>query len=492
MQSMTDRTRNRVLAVLFIGVLMGALDIAIVGPALPAIRSTFGVGDRALAWIFSVYVLFNLIGTPLMAKLSDAFGRRSIYVLDVSLFALGSLWVALSPSFSLLLVGRAVQGLGAGGIFPVASAVIGDTFPPEKRGSALGLIGAVFGLAFLIGPLLAGVMLYFLSWHWLFLINLPIAALVITLSLRVLPSHRPARRRSFDWLGMATLGGLLAALAYGINRIDTEHFLASVGSLEVWPFLVTALVLIPVFILIEREAEDPVLRLELFESKQVVLASVLAVGTGLSEAAVVFVPALLVAAFGVSSSTASLMLLPVVLAMAIGSPLAGRMLDRSGSRAVLMTGMGVLTLGMVLAGFSSISLVAFYIAAILVGLGLSASLGAPLRYILLNETPPSERAAAQGALTLFISTGQLIGGALVGAVAASRGGGVAGYQTAYLVVGGIAFVMTLLTGGLKSRAEELATVRQREGMDAMPASPARPVSSASPTSLVTSSSEQGQ
>ena len=155
MNETDNRRRNQLLLVLFIGVLMGALDIAIVGPALPAIQAYFGVGERAIAWIFAIYVLFNLVGTPLMAKLSDALGRRSIYVADVTLFALGSLLVAAAPNFGLLLVGRAVQGLGAGGIFPVASAVIGDTFPPEKRGSALGLIGAVFGLAFLVGPHLA-------------------------------------------------------------------------------------------------------------------------------------------------------------------------------------------------------------------------------------------------------------------------------------------------------------------------------------------------
>jgi MFS family permease len=156
---MNDKTRNQILLVLFLGVLMGALDIAIVAPALPSIQAFFTVGDRILTWTFTIYVLFNLIGTPLMAKLSDTYGRRSIYTLDVTLFALGSLIVALSPAnmFAMLLIGRALQGFGAGGIFPVASAVIGDTFPPEKRGGALGLIGAVFGLAFLVGPILGGV-----------------------------------------------------------------------------------------------------------------------------------------------------------------------------------------------------------------------------------------------------------------------------------------------------------------------------------------------
>ncbi|MDE3091594.1 MAG: MFS transporter, partial [Chloroflexota bacterium] len=232
---MDAQSRNRILLVLFIGVLMGALDIAIVGPALPTIRNSFGVDDRAGAWIFTTYVLFNLIGVPLMAKLSDVFGRRSIYIVDVALFATGSLIVALSPALPVMLVGRAVQGLGAGGVFPVASAVIGDTFPPEKRGSALGLIGAVFGVAFLIGPILAGAVLYFLSWHWLFVINLPIAIIVIAMALRVLPGARPTQQRAFDWFGMAVLAVLLASITFGINQFDTAHVATSIASLNVFP-----------------------------------------------------------------------------------------------------------------------------------------------------------------------------------------------------------------------------------------------------------------
>ena len=131
---MENRKRNQVLYVLFFGVLMGALDIAIVGPAMPAIQKQFGVNERTLAWMFSVYVLFNLIGTPLMAKLSDMFGRKWIYILDVSLFALGSLIVSISPSYWVVLVGRGVQGFGAGGIsrWPARSSAI----PSHPRNAA--------------------------------------------------------------------------------------------------------------------------------------------------------------------------------------------------------------------------------------------------------------------------------------------------------------------------------------------------------------------
>src|SRR5512138_2193146 len=133
---------------------MGALDIAIVGPALPAIRGTFDVGARALPWVFSAYVLFYVVGTPLLATRSDRRGRRVVFVQSLVLFAVGSLVVAGAQSYAMLLAGRAVQAFGAGGLFPVAAAVIADTVPLERRGRVLGLIGATFGVAFLLGPLL--------------------------------------------------------------------------------------------------------------------------------------------------------------------------------------------------------------------------------------------------------------------------------------------------------------------------------------------------
>ncbi len=456
---MTDekKQRNRVLALLFLGVLMAALDIAIIGPALPAIRKAFGIGDRAAAWMLTMYVLFNLVGTPLMAKLSDRFGRRALYVADVGIFALGSLVVALSPTYGWVLVGRATQGLGAGGIFPVASAVIGDVFPPEKRGGALGLIGAVFGIAFLIGPILGGLLLL-LSWHWLFLVNLPVAVVVMVMAGRLLPSRRAEVVRSFDGMGMVTLAVLLASLAFGLNRLNAEHLWQSLASTGVWPFLVLGVVLVLVFVAVERRAHDPVVRPGLFGSRQVKLASALSLGAGLTEAAVVFVPALLVAAFGVTTSTASFMLLPVVLAMSVGAPVSGRMLDRYGSRVVVLVGTALIAGGMLLVGFFPASLGLFYTAGVLIGLGLAALLGSSLRYVMLAEATAAERGAAQGILTVFISVGQLVGVAVVGAVIGSYGSSMHGYGTAFLMVGVVLAFLTLLSLGLKSRAAERATM----------------------------------
>ena len=463
---MDDKTRNKLLLVLFLGVLMGALDIAIVAPALPAIQSFFKVGDRVLAWTFSIYVLFNLISTPLMAKLSDTYGRRTVYTLDVSLFALGSLIVALSPAnlFSMLLFGRALQGFGAGGIFPVASAVIGDTFPPEKRGGALGLIGAVFGLAFLIGPILGGIILTITGWEWLFIINLPIAVVVILMGWRLLPVTHRSEIRPFDWAGMLVLSVMLACLAFGLNQIDVKNFFSSLMSLNVWPFLVTGLILVFVFPRVEKKAVDPILNLRLFKSRQTVLASLLSAGAGLGESGMVFIPALAVAALPtiINTHNSSYLLMPVVLAMAIGSPLVGRLLDKFGSKVMVFGGTLLLAIGMLMLSNSTLisMLWGFIASAAVIGFGLSSLLGAPMRYIMLNEASAADRTSAQGLISLSTSVGQLTSSALVGAVAASMGGGVNGYGTAYLVIGIVAAIMVVLTLGLKNRQQEQSMVQK--------------------------------
>jgi EmrB/QacA subfamily drug resistance transporter len=437
---------------------MAALDVAIVGPALPAIQAAFQVSDRWLTWLFTIYILTNLVGTPLMAKLSDRLGRRSAYLAAVGLFALGSLVVVVAPSFGIMLVGRAIQGFGAGGIFPVASAVIGDSFPAEQRGRALGLIGAVWGLAFIIGPILGGLLLM-LSWHWLFAINIPIALAVIAAGASILPTTRPAEPQAFDWRGMTTLAVLLTSLAYGLNQVDAAHLGRSLTSPGVWPFLALGVALIPALASVERRATDPIIQPQMFASRQLLLANALSFGAGIGEVGVLFLPALAVASFAVNESRASFMVLPLVVALALGSPLAGRLLDMVGSRWVILAGTSLLAAGMLVLWRLSGTVAGFYAGSILIGLGLSSLLGAPLRYILINETPAENRAASQALLTIFTSVGQLVSAALIGAVAASAGGRVAGYAQAYLAIGLLALLLIALAFKLKGHAAERAALQ---------------------------------
>lgn len=453
---MSDQNLRPLMFVLFFGVLMAALDLAIIGPALPAIQAEFDIAPRQLAWIFNIYILLQLIGTPLMAKLSDRYGRRGIYTLSLVLFGLGSLILVGAPDYWALLLGRAVQGFGAGGIFPVASAVIGDRFPPEKRGPTLGLLGAVFGIAFLIGPVLGGILLRF-SWHWLFLINVPIVLLLIWQAWRLLPGSGAPASRPFDALGAVLLSLLLACVAVVFTEMDSSRIMASLTSLPVAPFAVLFVVLAPVFWRLEHRAADPIVPPRLLGSAQMRLTGAIAAGTGTLEAGSAFFPALAVSALGVTDYNASLLMMPSVLATAVGSPIVGRLLNRYGSRLLVQAGLACVAAGALLYGLTDLTITIFIVGGIIGGFGLAALLGAPLRYIVLNEAASSDRATAQGLLTVFLSIGQLVGAALIGGVATSQGGGAHGYQLAILMLGLLTAILVVAAFGLKSRAIEQAT-----------------------------------
>ncbi len=447
---MAPSSERATLGVLFAGVLIAALDIAIVGPALPAIRAAFDVGGRALPLVFSVYVLFYVIGTPLLAKRSDRRGRRVVFVQGLALFALGSLVVAAAPNFTALLVGRAVQAFGAGGLFPVAAAVIAETVPLERRGRVLGLIGATFGIAFLLGPLL-GYLLLRWSWRWLFVINVPIAAVLMVLAGRALPRAGQAESRVFDVAGALLLSLVLAAVVVGVGQIDTAHWAASVLSARVWPWLVLLVVGAPLLWSVEKRAADPVLPPALLRSGQLKLVAAIALAAGTVEAGMVFMPDVAVMGLGVRAADASVMMLPLVLTLAVGAPLAGRLLDRIGPRAVVQSGLSLTALGLVLLGLAPLDLVSFYASGAIIGLGLSALLGAPLRYITLQEAGDERRGAGQGLLTLCVSIGQLLGSAVVGGIVGSAADALRGYRHALLVVSVVCALALVLSLALKRR-----------------------------------------
>jgi len=447
---MASGSPRTVLALLFVGVLVAALDIAIVGPALPAIGDTYGVGSRLLSWVFSVYVLFYDVGAPLLAKLSDRIGRRGVFAQSLGLFAAGSLLVAAAPTFEVLLVGRAIQAFGAGGIFPVASAVIAETVPEERRGRTLGLIGAVFGLAFLLGPLLGGLLLRW-SWRWLFLVNVPIAAVLIVAGLRRLPSDAAARPRAFDAAGAATLALALAGAVWSLSQVDAPNLPASLASIRIWPVLVVAILAAAAFWIVEKRAADPVLHPDLFRSRQLRVVGAIALAAGIVEAGMVFLPEIAVLGFGVSSSAASLMMLPLVLTLAVGAPIAGQLLDRNGARPVIQSGLMLTIIGLALYAWLPLNLAGFYAAGAAIGFGLSALLGAPLRYVTLQEAGPERRGAGQGLLTLCVSVGQLLGAAIVGGIVGSSATELGGYRHALLTLAFACAIALVLSRSLHGR-----------------------------------------
>lgn len=441
---------------------MGALDISIVGPAIPAIEKSIKVDKQLMSWIFSIYVLANLVGISLMAKLSDLYGRRKIYIMAITIFAAGSLIVALSHNFDILLAGRAVQGFGASGIFPVASAVVGDIFPPEKRGRALGMIGAVFGLAFILGPVIAGVVLKFFVWNDLFFINLPIAVILIYFSNKLLPSNPIRKVTTIDWKGIIILGLFLSAFAYGINRINANSFIESLLSVHVLPFLIFSIIAFVLLIYVEKKAFTPVLNPGLFLVRQIRLTGLIAIGTGIFQASFVFLPSMAIASFGVSTAVASFMLLPVVIATAIGSPVSGRLLDKYGSRTLIIAGLILASIGFIIISSVAENRFVFYTGGVFLGLGFSILSGSALRYIMLNEVSVTDRASTQGIITIFVSIGQMTGAAVIGTILASYSEIAVGYKQVFLMISVFAMILAISGLMLKSRIRELQTILNSE------------------------------
>lgn len=439
--------RKRLLTVLFVGVFMAALDAAVIAPAIPALRSAFGVDNRQIALVTIVFSLCSLTSTALMAALSDRFGRRTIYLMDIAGFALGSLIIAKSSSFGVLLLGRAIQGLSAGGITPTASAVVGDTFPPDQRGRILGLIGATFGMAFLFGPILASILLVVATWHWIFLVNLPFAAIVFVMGYRALPRvARPPQLPPFDHLGITLLALALASLTLGINRaVDT------LTGLTLWPWLLlTVAVAVPLLVAVERRAAQPIVPLSLFGPTQLRTTWVLCTGAGFGMGSVIFISSVAVAAFGTLPSKAGLLLLPLVLCSSVASAVFGRLQNALGPRTIMLSGFGTLAIGSLLIGLAAPVFWVFIVATLFIGAGVGIVVGGTLRTVVLDEVGAAQRTSAQALVNIGIAIGNLMVVAVLSALADRAGGGLPGLQTAYLAATVVMVVMMLVSLRLKA------------------------------------------
>src|SRR5690606_22810925 len=214
--------------------------------------------ERDLSWVFSAYFFFYLVGAPLMARVSDLRGRKKVLIASMGIFTAGSLLIAMSGSYAPLLVGRAMQGIGVAGIMPVILAYIGDRLPREKQGMALGMIGLSLGLAFLLGPLLGGLLISY-SWRALFYINIPLGIAFMILAYKGLPEDSGRKTTVFDVPGLAIMCAAFGLLAWGINRIDVNDFLASLFSTRCLPYLALATALLPLLYRVESRSPSPAL-----------------------------------------------------------------------------------------------------------------------------------------------------------------------------------------------------------------------------------------
>ena len=441
-----DVAQRRLVQVLFVGVFMAALDSAIVGPVLPSLREAFGIDNRTAGLLTTVFALSSMCSTALMAYMSDRHGRRPVYLASVALFAIGSLCIAVAPSFDLLLGSRAIQGIGAGGIAPVASAVIGDVFTQERRGRVLGLIGATHGMAFVLGPPLASLITSMLGWRWLFLVNIPVALVVLVMGARSLPKQRSAAPPGpVDIPGITVTLLFLICLVSAITRLPD-----SASGMLLWPwFLLISAALLVALVLIEKRQSHALIPIDLFANRQLAYVYLLTLGVGFSMGGIVFLTTLATLAYGVSVEHAGLALLPLVLCSMVGSMAAGRLLNSLGARRMVLFGFGLLTLGYLQSAMPQTGFAAFVVGSVLVGIGVGVVVSGALRSIAIDEAPPALRGTAQGLINIFNAVGTLLAVTCISAIADFEADGLTGFAYAYLALTLAMLVMLIIAFGLK-------------------------------------------
>lgn len=410
------------MALYLLGIFMGAIDTGIITPARTIVANDLGVDDAAGIWMITIYTLAYAAAIPVMGKLADRQGRKRIYLVSIALFGIGSLLCGLSQdvgSFAMLIGARALQAIGGGGILPIATAEIGSEVPAEKRGMALGLVGMVYGVANIFGASAGSLILDVVgthNWQWIFYVNVPIALAIVVAGWIVLPDHRVGEVKPIDLLGTVLLVGMILSLLYGLRNIDFFDLVASVQDPQVWPYLLGFVVALPLFVLAERRAQDPVLNLAYFTDRGIGLTLVLSLLSGVILMAVVFVPQLAENALRIPSGKGGYFVIVLGLASGIGAPLSGRLTDRFGPKKVL--GFGALASAAAAATvvwwmIPAPSLPSVIVSLALIGLGLGFIVGSPLNYMMLERTPASESSSALGTLSLVRSIGTTIAPALM-------------------------------------------------------------------------------
>ena len=268
---LSQRAKMEILFAVLLGLFLGALDQTIVGPALPTIVTQLA-GNDVYVWAVTIYLLTSTISVPFWGKLSDLYGRKPMFMIGIVIFLVGSALSGLSQNMTQLIAFRGLQGIGAGSLFPIALAVIGDLFSPAERGKYQGLFGAVFGIAFIVGPLVGGFLTEQVSWHWIFYVNIPIGLVSLFFIFRLLPTVKnPRATRNFDILGgviftIAT-GFLLVGLTQKGQTNPTTHALNAWTDPTVGGFILVALVGIVLFIWAESRAKEAIVPLQLFRNR---------------------------------------------------------------------------------------------------------------------------------------------------------------------------------------------------------------------------------
>jgi EmrB/QacA subfamily drug resistance transporter len=411
-------TIGRILAIyagLMLTLLLAALDQTIVATALPRIVSDLG-GITQYSWVFTAYMLTSTVTVPLYGKLGDVYGRKNLFLFAIVVFLIGSALCGAATDMTQLVVFRAIQGIGAGGLFPLSLAVIGNIVPPRDRGRWQGLIGAVFAASSIIGPAVGGFIVDNTSWRWIFLVNLPVGGLALVVILITMPRRAPQTDHAIDWLGAGVLAGGTGALLLGLVWGGKSYPWTSGHVIGV---LVLAGVLLLAFWFVERRAGEPILPFRILRNPIVAgsVACMALVGMAMF-GTISYVPLFVQGVIGTSATSSGVVLTPLMLGAVATSLLTGQLVSRTGRyRWNAVLGPVVLTIGMILLWRMNVNSTNAEAARAMVVAGIGIGSMMQVFVLSVQNAVPRSRIGSATALTQFSrQMGATVGVTIMGAI----------------------------------------------------------------------------
>ncbi|MEK8131466.1 MDR family MFS transporter [Paenibacillus filicis] len=405
-----------VVAGLMLGILTAAMDNTIVATAMGTIVSELGGLDK-FVWVTSAYMVAEMAGMPIFGKLSDMYGRKRFFVFGMIVFLLGSALCGTAQSIEQLSLYRAIQGIGGGALMPIAFTIIFDVFPPEKRGKVSGLFGAVFGMSSIFGPLLGAYITDYISWHWVFYINLPIGLVSLGCILLFYKESLRHAPQKIDWYGAVTLVGAIVCLMFGLELGGHTYGWSSPQILGLFAGFI---VLFLLFLVIERRVEEPIISFDMFRNKLYAGSNLVGLFLGIAFiVATVYIPIFIQGVFGGSATNSGLILLPMMLGTVVTAQ-AGGFLAGSGR----MSFRGVMIIFSILFIISIVLLATITgntprwvltVYMILVGLGVGASFST-LGMAAMHPFDETRRGSASSTMSFVRTLGMTLGITIYGLI----------------------------------------------------------------------------
>ena len=398
------------IALFTIGVFMAGLDNGIISAALTTIYTSFDVSPAWGAWTVTLYTLGIAISVPVIGKLSDNYGRKKLFIIEVLLFGIGSYLVAISPNFTILLVARFIQAIGGGGIFIIGSSYVLATMPKQHHGKVLGLLGGMHGISAVIGPNIGAIILHLTgNWHWLFYINIPIAIFLIIMGWIKLDEVSEPSEARLDTKGVILLSFTIIAFMLGITNINSEQLFTSIISLDVLPFIIGGFLSLLFFLSHEKALEyrggDPIIAYSLLQKQSFRLTLLLGFLSGGFLATIIFIPSYVQQVLQVAPENAGFWLTPLAIASGIGAGLGGYLTDKIGAIKTIITSGFIGFTGFVLFHSFVDGFLLFVIASTLAGVGLGFLLGAPLNVLISESAKKDQLGTSLGTLSLIRQVG---------------------------------------------------------------------------------------